>query len=203
MSLPLPPKPSKASKPPPPQGPSEPPVSAADLLDGGVDINIGTYFLSGWCTPGGEILPEHTSLNAAGLARAWSRSELMPDQVIDLVLALEQVIAPHFDEQKTKWTDALPPALRTALIERMPSDGEPQPITQWFAAAAPTFKRWCDLRACTLHLGRVSDYMKLELKLRAASHAHAEPRTVSPDEREAHTLVVSDPVRGVLGGEHE
>jgi hypothetical protein len=198
MTLTLPPKGNKAAPKKPQAGPSHD-VTAADLLDGGVDINLGTYFLAGWCTQEGEILPVHTSVNAAGVARAFAREALMPAEATEMALRLERLVAAHFDAQKTKWTDALPAALRTALIDRKADADEPPLVTQWFAGAAPTFKRWADLRAVILHLSRIFEYMALELNVAAASRPRrSEPETVLADQSLVHQLVVEDPVRDIL-----
>jgi hypothetical protein len=202
MTMTLPKQPGKAadakkdgpaSKAPP--GPSHG-ISKTDLLERGVDINVNTYFLAGWCDGAGRILPDHTSQNAAGLGRAWWRLGLMLDAAVEAQLMLERMVGAAFDPEKTQWTDALTPELRKKLIDRTPEAEEPEPVTSWFAAVAPTLKRWSDLRACTLHLGRVAEYMRLEGQLAAITHERgpADGDTLSEDAENVRHLVVDDPV---------
>lgn len=203
MSMMLPPKP-KASTSVPPAGKTAvasgaaPSFTSNDLLEPGIEINLGTYFLQGWCTPKGEPLGDHLALNAAGVARAWARLGLLVHAPLDAIVRLEALVASSFNEKTTKWTDNLPAELRSVLIERAPETDQPEAVAQWFAAVGPTLKTWADLRALVQHLMAVAQYMGIESQMRAASRE--ENVSVSAQDEIDHMLVVEDPVRTILQG---
>jgi len=194
----LPPKPKAAPIAQPPKAAAAPRISSNDLLEPGVDINTATYFLHGWCTPQGDVLPDHTSLNAAGLARAWARLGLLVDTPLDGIVRIEELVGSSFNEKTTKWLDGLPAELRFVLIERTAEADEPEEVARWFEAIAPTLIRWADVRALVQHLSAVASYMRVESNVRAASTP--EQRSISVDDALPHFLVIEDPVRTVLQG---